>query len=407
MPVLTAAFFTAFSPLLRRYKGFIMGYILCSEIYFFCIAILCIVLFWLSSSNTKSASELWMKYVLVCFLLSFVSNYVGSLLGGLLPEGPKNIWILYVFKSLYYFLISTGVYLWCGYTEISLGNDTFRTNSLMKSMLLFLPNVVPVIVILTNFHTHLLFQINENHIYTRGPQFDFLMLYFIVSTLIADIKILSNSRGEIDPVRRSQRKQIATFPLCLIAGWLFTLIERNIPALCVCITVELLCLQIGSANRQILIDKLTQVNNRQNLNGYLLNKLRQHPEELYLMMIDLDSFKSVNDNYGHLEGDAALVRVAVALKQACKDCRKHPYIARYGGDEFIIVTEMAEKEVRELCARIHTTLRKLNEDAGVPYALNLSIGYAAWKEEMTPNELISAADTELYKSKKELLRNSR
>ena len=68
---------------------------------------------------------------------------------------------------------------------------------------------------------------------------------------------------------------------------------------------------------------------------------------------------------------------------------------------------MAEKEVRELCARIHTTLRKLNEDAGVPYALNLSIGYAAWKEEMTPNELISAADTELYKSKKELLRNSR
>jgi diguanylate cyclase (GGDEF)-like protein len=258
---------------------------------------------------------------------------------------------------------------------------------------------VPVIVILTNFHTHLLFQINENHIYTRGPQFDFLMLYFIVSTLIADIKIFSNSRGEIDPVRMSQRKQIATFPLCLIAGWLFTLIKRNIPALCVCITVELLCLQIGSANRQILIDKLTQVNNRQNLSRFVSNKLRSHTGDLFLLMIDVDYFTSINDNFGHLEGDEALIRVANALKQGCTSCRKRPYIARYGGDEFIIITELSEEETLELCSSIKNKLKELNDNAGVRYSLNLSIGCAEWKSGMTANDLINTADFNLYKEK--------
>jgi diguanylate cyclase (GGDEF)-like protein len=148
-----------------------------------------------------------------------------------------------------------------------------------------------------------------------------------------------------------------------------------------------------------MIDKLTQVNNRQNLNRYLSNKLHTHTDDLFLLMMDVDHFKQINDNYGHLEGDEALIRVAAALKQACTACRRHPYIARYGGDEFIIVAELSEKEVIELCTSIREKLQALNEAAGAPYPLCLSIGYAKWIEGMSPNRLIDVADYKLYKEK--------
>ena len=116
-------------------------------------------------------------------------------------------------------------------------------------------------------------------------------------------------------------------------------------------------------------------------------------------MIDVDYFKSINDNFGHLEGDEALIRVANALKQGCTSCRKRPYIARYGGDEFIIITELSEEETLELCSSIKNKLKELNDNAGVRYSLNLSIGCAAWKSGMTANDLINTADFNLYKKK--------
>jgi diguanylate cyclase (GGDEF)-like protein len=116
-------------------------------------------------------------------------------------------------------------------------------------------------------------------------------------------------------------------------------------------------------------------------------------------MIDVDYFKSINDNFGHLEGDEALIRVANALKQGCTSCRKRPYIARYGGDEFIIVTELSEEETLDLCSSIKNKLKELNDNAGVRYSLNLSIGCAEWKSGMTANDLINTADFNLYKEK--------
>jgi diguanylate cyclase (GGDEF)-like protein len=162
----------------------------------------------------------------------------------------------------------------------------------------------------------------------------------------------------------------------------------GLPVMCISITTELLCLYIGSSNRQIMIDRLTQVNNRQNLSRFLSNKLRSHTGELFLLMIDVDYFKSINDNFGHLEGDEALIRVANALKQGCTSCRKRPYIARYGGDEFIIITELSEEETLELCSSIKNKLKELNDNAGVRYSLNLSIGCAEWKSGMTANDYI-------------------
>ena len=368
-----------------------------AEIYLFCIIIIDLVLYWTIHSNGNSASERWFKLVLSCFAGFFIANYFFTLINGVLLRNSSDLRIPWALKSLAFILLSTGVYFWCVYTDAELGYNSFKPGK--KMLLLFLPLIVPIVIVFSNIRTHQLFSISEDHIYSRGPHFHLLILFLVICTIMADIRILRATKEETDPVLIRQRWQLTSFPLCLIIAWLLNVANEHMPVFCVCITIEVLCLYIGSSNRQIMIDKLTQVNNRQNLNRYLSNKLHAHTDDLFLLMTDVDHFKQINDNYGHLEGDEALIRVSAALKQACTNCRRHPYIARYGGDEFIIVAELSEQEVLGLCSSIREKLQELNEAAGAPYSLSLSIGYAKWIEGMSPNRLIDIADYNLYREK--------
>ena len=147
------------------------------------------------------------------------------------------------------------------------------------------------------------------------------------------------------------------------------------------------------------MDRLTRVNNRQNLLGFMNHKVKHHENDLYLLMMDVDEFKQINDTYGHLAGDEALVKVSGGIKHACGSYLPRPYIARFGGDEFIIVMEADdEKNVEKICSNIRESIAELNK--GDEYTLGISIGMAKFKEGQTPKELISEADGKLYEIKK-------
>ena len=115
-------------------------------------------------------------------------------------------------------------------------------------------------------------------------------------------------------------------------------------------------------------------------------------------MMDVDEFKTINDTYGHLAGDDALTCVAKALKQACAQFKKRPFIARYGGDEFVVILEGTADDVAVVEERIQTEAASFN-GPDRPYVIGLSIGIAAYVQGMTTQELIAAADEELYKIK--------
>jgi diguanylate cyclase (GGDEF)-like protein len=207
--------------------------------------------------------------------------------------------------------------------------------------------------------------------------------------------------GVTDPIKRSHLHLVSSFPLCLLIAWLLTRAGEGFPIISVAITIELLCLYMGTSTQQISMDKLTQVNNRQNLLSFLEYKCANHSEKLFLLMMDLDYFKTINDTYGHLEGDEALIRASKALKLACGDnFRRRPYIARYGGDEFIVVIESTKQEAETLIANIREKLEELNEQAHRPYTLKFSIGVGEYHPGMNANDLIEAADHALYEIKR-------
>jgi diguanylate cyclase (GGDEF)-like protein/putative nucleotidyltransferase with HDIG domain len=115
-----------------------------------------------------------------------------------------------------------------------------------------------------------------------------------------------------------------------------------------------------------------------------------------LVLMDLDRFKFVNDFYGHLEGDVVLQRVGHILEQ---NCRRSDVVARYGGDEFVILMpETSVEQARQLAGKLRAWIAsdRLLRDKNI----TASFGIAGFPVHgSTPQELIQVADSSMYLSK--------
>ncbi len=375
-----------------------MATLLYAEIYLICIIIVWLCLYWVSRRSSGSASERWLHITLVSFLVSHAANFLFTLFnGGRLIPGLVHP-LSYFFKTVYHLSLCFGVYTWCGYADTECRGKLFTTRN--RRLLTALPLLGMGAMIISNLWTHKMFDINEAAEYSRSGLFHLEMGLLVAFTSAFSIKLILRRKNETDPIKRSHMMLVASFPLCLIVAWLLSFIGEGVPVINVAITIELLCLFMGTSTQQISMDKLTQVNNRQNLLGFLDYKLVNHDEKIFLLMMDLDYFKTINDSYGHLEGDDALIRAATALKIACGGFKRRPYIARYGGDEFIVVIESTKSEAEALIATIRQTLEQLNGEAKRPYDLKFSIGVGEYHPGMNANDLIEAADHALYEIKR-------
>ena len=375
-----------------------MASLLYAEIYLICIIIVWLCLYWVTRRSSGSASERWLYITLIAFLISHGANFLFTLFNGarLIPSLVHPL--SYFFKTVYHLSLCLGVYTWCGYADVECRGQLFTSRK--KRLLTAIPLAAMAVLILSNLWTHQLFTIDEGEAYARRGMFHLEMGLLVAFTAAFSIKLVLRRQSETDPIKRSHMMLVASFPLCLMVAWALSFIGESVPVINVAITIELLCLFMGTSTQQISLDKLTQVNNRQNLLGFLDYKLLNHDEKIFLLMMDLDYFKTINDTYGHLEGDDALIRAATALKMACGGFKRRPYIARYGGDEFIVVIESTKPEAEALIANIREQLEMLNSQANRPYNLKFSIGVGEYHPGMNANDLIEAADHALYEIKR-------
>jgi two-component system cell cycle response regulator len=151
-------------------------------------------------------------------------------------------------------------------------------------------------------------------------------------------------------------------------------------------------------------DPLTQLLNRRALLTQLgteVERVRRYNAPLSILMIDVDSFKEVNDTYGHLAGDQVLVEVALIL---ARTARSVDAVARYGGDEFVIaVPETSEAGAIAFAERLRDKIQSHPFDIGKgePLRLTVSIGVADFPVPRveTAEDLLDCADRALYRAK--------
>jgi diguanylate cyclase (GGDEF)-like protein/PAS domain S-box-containing protein len=152
-----------------------------------------------------------------------------------------------------------------------------------------------------------------------------------------------------------------------------------------------------------LTDELTGLYNRRgffSLAEHLLKVSNRSRHGLYLLYADLDGLKEINDNFGHQEGDRALVEFAGILRESY---RNSDVIARIGGDEFVVIQEgVIGDSVEAITARIQKGIAIHNTRIGRTYKLSLSVGIAYY-DPLNPSsldELLDRSDKLMYEQKK-------
>ncbi len=161
--------------------------------------------------------------------------------------------------------------------------------------------------------------------------------------------------------------------------------------------------RIGEAERLSQTDDLTKLHNARYLRQFLLNEIRRarrYGSSVSALFLDLDDFKQVNDAHGHLAGSHVLMEMAAVILSSIRDTDA---VARYGGDEFVIVLPDTGMELAGTVAeRIREKISRHSFHAGRNLSLSLtaSFGVAAFPEHASsPQQLIACADTAMYEAK--------
>jgi two-component system, cell cycle response regulator len=162
-------------------------------------------------------------------------------------------------------------------------------------------------------------------------------------------------------------------------------------------------LRYSNLSNLIYIDELTGLFNYRYLDIALdreTKRVERYGSSVSVIFLDLDLFKGVNDNHGHLVGSEVLREVGTLLKKSVRDV---DVIVRYGGDEYtVILSEIGEREAAMVAERIRRTIEEHSFVAHEGYDIHLtaSIGYACFPEDTrSKKELLDLADQAMYRGK--------
>jgi diguanylate cyclase (GGDEF)-like protein/putative nucleotidyltransferase with HDIG domain len=160
-------------------------------------------------------------------------------------------------------------------------------------------------------------------------------------------------------------------------------------------------LQFEKAQDSASTDFLTGLPNARSICAHLdgeLARSKRSGQHLAVLLCDLNGFKTVNDNYGHLVGNKLLERIARNLRTVC---REFDLVGRLGGDEFILVLpEFTTTTVKELLPRVELAVEEAGEAICCKKVVTASVGAAFYpKDGLTAEELLSEADRSMYEAK--------
>lgn len=132
----------------------------------------------------------------------------------------------------------------------------------------------------------------------------------------------------------------------------------------------------------------------------IMDRSRKQNNQFFLAMIDIDDFKKINDNYGHIAGDDILRIIGKLIK---RNLRHVDLCFRYGGDELLLILPDADqKTAQHVCERIKSAVGEHAFKIGeAKVHVTMSIGLAHWDGRMGIDELVGFADQEMYNSKRE------
>lgn len=302
------------------------------------------------------------------------ANLTANLLLYLFAPFPAAAWLLYVY---------------------------FQLTGSMKRTLRVLYAVLAVIAVnwaftFTTPATGWFFTIDSANNYARGPLFLLHVMIPYGFLLVTFILILSYKAIQDPAVHRS----MLLFILPPLIGTVLQSLFYGLSLTWASITISILILFLRIQNRGLFTDALTGTYNRRHFERIINNKINRVGLEGFSVIIaDLDSFKMINDQFGHDVGDEALMQTVHLFR---KTLRQDDLIARFGGDEFYILLDITDPDtLAARVRRITEVFERFSDEANLPYRLSVSMGAAVYGEKgrQTAEDFLRDVDQLMYRAK--------
>ena len=244
----------------------------------------------------------------------------------------------------------------------------------------------------------------ENGQVTRGTFYLPVLVVTYLYPIVATVRVIAAGLRTSNLTERRELLIMALFALPPAIAGVADAILPMLPIVAPAFFFSLLVIFTSLQEGQISHDALTDLNNRRRADQYFDDELAHaSPEDpFYYFVIDGDSFKAINDTYGHLEGDRALRAIAEGIKRACHG--RNVMAARWGGDEFVVMGAASDVgDPEAFASSVSTCLEAECRAQSLAYPLSVSVGWArATSPDASKGALVEEADNMLYRVKASL-----
>jgi diguanylate cyclase (GGDEF)-like protein len=381
-----------------KYSLLLMSvYVFYAEVNVACICFLMLLLFSIKSLPTPQMRFTLFQKLVFWHILYFLNDSVWALVNdGIFVKNTISVLAVNYLNAIIAAVLFYSCFI---YAEMSSRPDMTKPQIQKLQSILRIPIVVEAVVLFVFFVLDPEFWLDEN----LEPRD---LYYFVLVFLPCVYMVTVTIRGLIRGFARRNRHDLTTYlivasytPGAILAAGTQIFFSMTTPIFCFWCTFVILFVYLHSQNQLVSTDPLTMLNNRNRLEKYLYQQ--RDAKSAYVIMLDVDHFKKINDRYGHVEGDRALVLVSQALKRACERLRFSLFLCRYGGDEFLMIAQT--KAPDEVLSVIRDSLQDecLRRGGELPYRVEASMGYASWDGHIENfKKSVMDADKKMYEAKR-------
>ena len=351
------------------------------------LVVLAIANFW--RLHNKSGENRAMWSMIVPTLISCLLDPLNFIADG----KPGTLCRVIVYVGNTWLFLSNTILMPC-WTRFLYEHLNVRKPGFHKPIVLIF-NIISICLLTANFFTPLVFSVDANNVYHRGP-FYFYFAAVMTGMLIYSIGLYlyAKRKGGI-----LQFFNVWVFLVPVVIGEVIQTVSYGVSTIWPFTAIGIGALICSMQNETIFRDPLTGLYNRFYLDLLKDRIGKNDAGEFYFMMLDLNGFKSINDTYGHAAGDEALRTTSKLLREAVGS---QGVVMRYAGDEFVVVLNTMEQATADQCVEeIRETFRKFSHSKQTLYTLSASVGCCVMNlKTHTSDELMNKADQLMFEDKK-------
>ena len=358
------------------------------------IAVLIVIWFKGRFYRVKDDKHKAFRNLMIAILIWLLLDSMMWLIDGKLFLGAINLNI--IITTIFYCISILVGSLWLIYCDYILYEED--KNRKKRFSIYLIPSILNLMLSLVSIKTGGLFHIDSNNIYNRGNLYwihIILNISCFLYCLFMSIKVLSNKKY----LKRKEVYSVMNYMIIPFVALIIQAFFYGVSIIPVSFAITMLIIFLNNQSNLIIIDPLTGIYNRRAFEEYIEREIKylNREHKVFLLIIDVDNFKGINDIYGHSVGDEALINIAKILRISSNN---GDLLVRLGGDEFAIIgNRFCEKEIIELIKNINKNIE--NENKKNEYKLSVSIGYSIFQENNIDNirNLINESDEKMYEAK--------